>query len=117
MKISDAIFQADTLRPNVIAYEQKKAWLHALEAEIAETQCVECPAWEGGEDCDLLLEHPSDYVYPLYLCPMIDFYNQDTQLYQLDAAVANNAVSDVKARYRRTNPTAAKTTYIKGVFP
>lgn len=107
MTISEAINRADEFRPNSIPDETKRAWLHAFEADIAEMMGVDCPTWdEDGEDPEytdakLLIKHPKDYVYPLWLMPMIDLWNQDVQLYQVDIITANNALSDIKGYYAR----------------
>lgn len=104
MVISEAINRADEFRPNSVPYETKRSWLHAFEADIAEMMEVDCPTWGSDNtysDFALLVKHPKDYIYPLWLLPMIDLWNQDTQLYQMDVIVANNALNDIKGYYAR----------------
>lgn len=107
MLISEAIYKANEFRPNTVPEKTKRAWLHAFEADIAEMMCVDCPTWDEESenteyaDPELLVRHPKDYVYPLWLMPMIDLWNQDIQLYQVDIIIANNALSDIKGYYAR----------------
>ena len=77
-----------------------------LEGEFAEMMGVKVPdnAWlQGGDDVELLMSHPHDGVYALYLCAMIDNANQETALYANDMTVANEAIAAAKAWWRRHN--------------
>ena len=122
MVISEAINRANEFRPNSVPYETKRLWLHAFEADIAETMCVDCPTWNMDSaytDYTLLAEHPWDYIYPYLIMPQIDLWNQDPQLYQIDSVTANNVLGDFKRHYIRNRGKNVKDnmpTKIKGVL-
>lgn len=102
MKISDAIKQADTLRPNAISEEQKAEWLHALDCEIAEMMGVDAP--ENIWPCDrelLLAEKHLENVYVLYLCTQIDYYHGEASQYENDRALFNTAYAEARAWWIR----------------
>ncbi len=101
MKLKEAIKRADKLRPNVLPEEQKAAWVYELEGKLAEMRCALPPARTWPADASLAMPAPHDVVYELYLCAMIDFANQETDLYANDMAVFNAAVSEAQAWWRR----------------
>jgi len=103
MKATDAILQADTLRPNTLETEQKARWLYELNSEVAEMMGEELEPFVWDGDFDLLMPEPKDNIYPLYLCAMIDYYNQETTTYANDMAIFNEAYMEAKAWYRRHN--------------
>ena len=103
MKLLDAIAMADKLRPNALENDIKARWLYELEGEIAELMDVEIspnPYPKDSEE-ELLMPYPKDNIYSLYLCAMIDNALEDTQLYMNDMIVANNAIAEAKAWWRR----------------
>ncbi len=55
------------------------------------------------EDAKLLMSYPHEDVYPLYLVAMIDYYNQESALYENDLAVYNSAMSAARAWWRRNH--------------
>ena len=102
MKISEAIVQADTMRPNAIDEEQKVRWLYELDCEVAEMCEVDKPVYEWPEqDNVLIMEAPQDKIYPLFLMAKIDYYNQESAIYENDMTVFNAAYADVMAWWRR----------------
>lgn len=104
MKVSEAISQANDLRDNTLADEQKATWLVGLDGEIAEIMGVEAPANTWPEtDADLLMPAPHDDVYPMYLVAMIDYYNQESGMYANDMQVFNTAMSSARAWWRRNH--------------
>lgn len=117
MKLKKAISRADAARPNMISEETKVAWIYELECDFAELMNLPTPvnAWsKGGEDVDLLMPFPHDNVYELYVCAMIDNFNQESALYANDLVVANAAIDSAKAWWRRHNmPVQAKHNYWK----
>jgi len=108
MKIRACIRQADELRPNTLSDETKAGYLYKLEAEIAEMMGVDIPENVWPEDAEMLMPAPHDDIYHLYLCAMIDSANQETNLYANDMQMANAAIQDAKAWYRRHNMPASK---------
>lgn len=103
MKLSEAISKADAMRPNAIDELDKARWVLELESELAETWGKPFPQEEDEYDpeYELMVRFPRDNVYPLYLCAMIDLAQEDTSLYANDMTVANQAITDVKAWFRR----------------
>ncbi len=101
MKLSEAITQADRLRPNAIEDMQKAIWCYELEGEIAAMMGVEAP--ENVYPCDavLLMPRPHESVYALYIAAKIDYYNEETDLYQNDLAVFEDAFARARALWIR----------------
>lgn len=105
MKLREAIARADELRPNALSNDLKAMWVYDLEGEIAELMdkdFVPNPYPQDSEE-ELLMPYPKDNIYYLYLTAMIDLALEDTGLYQMDMTVANSAIQDAKAWYRRHN--------------
>lgn len=101
MNIKKCIAMADELRPNTISDETKAGYLYKLESEIAEMMGVEVVYQEWPNESEMLMPFPHDDIYHLYLCAMIDYANQETNLYANDMQMANAAIRDAKAWYRR----------------
>lgn len=104
MTISDAITRADAIRLNVISDEQKCEWLFRLDGELSEMLEIEPPKNTYPDMTgELLIKHPYDDIYPLYLTAMIDYYNQELQLYQNDRVMFEQARDNAVTYYRRHN--------------
>lgn len=108
MNIRKCIAMADELRPNTLPDETKAVYLYKLESEIAEMMGVDMPENTWPEDSEMLMPAPHDDIYHLYLCAMIDSANQETNLYANDMQMANAAILDAKAWYRRNHVPASK---------
>ena len=108
MTIREAIQGADTLRPNAFSDLQKTEWLCALDGQLAETMGKDAPAEARSQETELLMPVPHDRVYVLYLVSMIDYYNQDTDLYENDRTIFNAALAEAKAWWRRNNRSASR---------
>ena len=98
MKASEAITQADALRPNTISDDQKILWLYELEADLSELMMI----WEAPlpgnyptDDPDLLMPKGHDQIYVLYLMAMIDNGN--------DFANFNQAYLEARQWWVRTH--------------
>lgn len=101
MTLQTAIAKADELRPNAVNDEHKAQWVAELDGEIAEMMERQPQLFNYPEDIELLMPAPHDYIYVYYLCAMIDQASEDTTLYANDAVVANMAISNAKAWWRR----------------
>lgn len=55
------------------------------------------------EDAALLTPAPYDGIYPMYLVAMIDYYNQESALYQNDMVLFNEAMAAARAWWRRNH--------------
>lgn len=115
MKVKEAIQKADELRPNAVKEAQKAEWLYELEGRVAETVGVECPVNSWPDDAELLMGAPCASIYYLYLCAMIDFSCEDTELYANDSAIFNTAFGEAISYWRRHNK-PADSGYWKGIL-
>ena len=118
MKASEAITQADALRPNTISDDQKILWLYELEADLSELMMI----WEAPlpgnyptDDPDLLMPKGHDQIYVLYLMAMIDNGNEETGLYANDFANFNQAYLEARQWWVRTHR-PRKPTLITGLL-
>lgn len=105
MKLSQAIARADELRPNVLAEEQKAAWLWELEGQLGELlgrPTRPCRWPEVDEELSVGLPHEELYV--LYLVCKLDYYNQEMEFYASDMAIYNAALAEAQAWIGRHRP-------------
>lgn len=104
MNVKEAIARADALRENTISEEQKAAWLHALDCEIAEMMGVDAPENTWPDDRALLLaEKQFENVYVLYLCTMISYFFGETSQYENDSTLFNAAYAKTRAWWIRNH--------------
>lgn len=111
MNLLKAIRDADTLRPNTMSTVRKAEMLMELEAEFAEMMGRDAPRLcintgdntASVEDMGLLMPDGHSECYALFLAAMIDLNLQDSALYAADYSVANRAIGDAKAWWRRNN--------------
>lgn len=106
MKMLKAIRDADALRPNKLSTLRKAEILMVLEHRIAEMMGEEAPVLKVS--MELLLPDGHNECYHLYLAAQLDAYNQDSALYANDHAIANDAVADAMAWWRRENRKESK---------
>lgn len=112
MRISDALNQANVLRPNDLDAGMKLGWLSALEGQIF-SELLQ--AHEGGPEefagydvstpqtTVLLIAFPYDELYPRYLAMRIDLENGELDRYNNDAALFNRLWQTAAAHYCRTH--------------
>lgn len=103
MTNKEAIANANALRPNAISDDHKARWLCRLEGEVAELMGLTQPANLWPDEGELLMPYPYDNIYELYLAAMIDNANEEADLYANDMAMANSAMEQAAAHYRRQN--------------
>jgi hypothetical protein len=115
MNLLQAIENANAVRVNSIPDEHKAALLMELEGEIAELKGVDCPENTYPDDHELLMPYPKDKIYELYLMAMIDLENEDSALYQNDFVMAQTAISDAKAWWRRNHRQDNTNNYYRGI--
>lgn len=114
MRMSEAMERADRLRPNAVHFEDKRQALWELESQFAEMIREDIPNWENGDDPELIVADPYAIVYVLSLMAFIDLAQEETDLYQLDAPMANEKQAEVRALYRRHH--RDRQPQLKGVF-
>lgn len=111
MKLLKAIRDADALRPNKLSTPRKAEMLMELETRFAEMMGLKATALKVNaeddtasiEDFELLMPDGHCECYCLYLAAALDAYNQDSALYANDYAIANRAVENAMAWWRRNN--------------
>lgn len=101
MRMTEAMDRADRMRPNAVHYEDKKQALWELESQFAEMIGEDIPDWDNGDDPELIVADPYSIVYVLSLMAFIDFAQEELNLYQVDAMMANEKQAEVRALYRR----------------
>ena len=88
MTLLNAISMADTLRPNPIAASVKADIIIELETELCELFGEEKPVNSYPSDMTLKADVNRGLLYVYYLMARIDLLNQDSELYEQDAPVA-----------------------------
>ena len=107
MKIKDAISAADALRQNAIPEETKYGWACALDADIADHMEVPTQHTVFPQDAELLMPPPHDRIYVLYLCAMIDFFQNDAEMYQIDLSAYNTEKQEALSWWIRNHRPSA----------
>lgn len=107
MTVLQAIQNADEIRPNAIPDRRKARFAYELEGNFAEMMGVDVPEnnYGTGDEAthELLMPYPKDRVYELYIAAMIDHEQMDFDLYNADILIANDAIDDAKAWWKRTH--------------
>ena len=113
MTIMEAIYRADTQKPNVCSQEEKIRWLAALDgvvkAEIIDTHEGGDGAAFNGYDAitdlntELLIPAPYDEVYIHWLEMHIDYANSEFGKYNNSIAMYNTAYANFEKYYNRTH--------------
>lgn len=116
MRLSDAIERADLMRPNNVPEPDKRQWLWIVETEYAEMMGIEPPEWEELEDPELLLPERFEQVYIYYLASHIDHWQEEINLYQIDAMMAQQLDATIRSWWIRHGEPRAKSFRIKGVW-
>ena len=101
MTLNQAIQRADELRPNSLEHEIKADWVRELEGQVAGFMGL--PFEDAGDDAPLLMQAPFDNIYYLYLAAMIDFAQQDSDLYYNDSVLFNASMNRAKSCYISQN--------------
>lgn len=102
--MNEVIARVDAVRPNVYPNDTKYRWINNLDGLVArEVLNDDAPEYLLPDDGDtpLLVGHPFDDIYDLYVMAMIELFNKEYEHY-------NNAVMVFQERY-----TQYKTWYIQ----
>lgn len=99
------IEHVDSVKPNVYRAEDKFQWLCDLDGMVKRLvhQDEESVGWTYPKDMDsqLLLPHPFDSLYALYLEAQIDLHNKDYEDYNNTIMVFNAKFEEYKKAYIR----------------
>ena len=107
MTINEVIAFVDEMKPNTFTDENKTYWLSELDGKITREVLKRNDAvkysWPKDGEKTLLVSHPHDDIYSMYLFAMIDFANGDYEEYE-NAMNMFNQKYDIYARdYIRNN--------------
>ena len=96
MTLREVIEFVDDVKPNSFSAKQKVKWLEQLDGHIAAEDLVMNPAELDGLrysedelDTELLVKHPYDDIYALWLEAQIDYANGEYEKYQNSMALYN----------------------------
>lgn len=109
MTMNQVIEYIDGVKPNVYTDDDKYVWMSRLDGMIsvevhqdAEPVKHNLPA---DADKELLVPHPYDDIYGLYVAAMIDFYNKEYNHYNNSVLMFSERLDAYKAWYIRTHRT------------
>lgn len=122
MKIMEALFRIDEVKPNSYSQGEKINWLSSLDG-IVKSEIID--THEGGTDAafngydvdtdlntDMLVPFPYDDIYLRYLEMQIDYANGEYGKYNNSITMYNTAYSAFEKYYNRTHlPKAKKFTH------
>ena len=116
MTLLTAIAKANELRPNAIRDEIKADWVQNLEGDVAEMMEITPPTFSFPDDAELLMPAPHEYIYVYYLCALIAQANEESTLYANDMTVAQSAISEARAWWRRHHRPDESNNYVRGLW-
>ena len=105
MTANKAIEIVDGVRPNAYTDEQKFSWINKLDGMVQrlvmQSDNVVVYEYPADMDRELLVPHPFDDVYTLYLESMIDYHNREFANYNNSAAMFESQFTEYKKAYIR----------------
>lgn len=105
---SKIIEHVDNVKINAYRAEEKFQWLCELDGMVKRVvmQEAESVRYSYPEDMDthLLIPHPYDGVYALYVEAMIDLCNREYEEYNNTIMVFNTKLDEYKKAYIREHP-------------
>ena len=117
MTIAEAIASCDAQQPNAYSAAEKRCWLSELDGQLYDEVFLthqDPPSFtpytaDTPQTTQLLLPHPHDRLYPLYLTMQIDRCNGEIARYNNNAQLFNDAYLTFQAHWTRTHtPTPAQ---------
>lgn len=106
MTMNKVIEYVDRVKPNVYADEDKYSWMNTLDGIISrEVHQVERESYDLPRDADspLLVGHPYDDIYALYVSAMIDYHNREYEEYNNAVLLFRERLEQYKAWYIQQN--------------
>ena len=104
--MNTVIEQVDRLKPNAYTDEDKYRWINQLEGLVsAQVFEKDAPEYSLPDDADipLLVGHPFDDIYELYVSAMIDYYNREYNNYNNAVLMFKERLDQFKAWYIQHN--------------
>lgn len=115
MTMNEVIEYVDGVKPNVYAHEDKCRWMNTLDGIVArEVHQEEMKAYNLPNDAydkQLLVPHPYDDIYALYVSAMIDFHNREYEEYNNTVLLFKERLEQYKAWYIRNHPCCNHTNF------
>lgn len=105
--MNTVIEAVDRLKPNAYTDEDKYKWINQLEGLISvQVMEKEAPEYNLPDDADipLLVGHPFEDIYALYVSAMIDYHNREYNAYNNAVLLFTERLDQFKAWYIRNNP-------------
>ncbi len=105
--VNNVIERTMQIHPDTIADSIKNRWISELDGKIMR-ETMHLDGFEGysyPEDADkeLLVKHPYDNIYELYLIAMSDFYSGEFESYTASAVMFEQAYSEFRKNYLKNN--------------
>lgn len=95
----------DRVKPNAYSDDDKFRWINTLEGTVSlrilgreEPMAYELPR---DADKELLVAHPFDDIYALYVCAMIDYHNREYNSYNNTVLLLQRRMDEYRAWYVR----------------
>ena len=108
MTPNKVIEYVDGVKPNVYTDDDKYKWINTLEGivslqvmELDEPVQLDMPR---DADKELLVCHPFDDIYGLYVSAMIDYHNREYNNYNNAVLMFTERMDQYKTWYIRTHP-------------
>ncbi len=106
---AEVIGRVDGIRPNAFDEHVKTGWINKVDGmvqtEVLKLDEAEMKVYSYPQDADeqLSVPHPYTDIYDFYLMAMIDFANNETELYANDMTMFNNAFAEFKNSWQQKN--------------
>lgn len=104
--MNSVIEYVDSVKPNAFSDEVKYKWINTLEGQIGrEVMDEDAPEYALPDDADtpLMVGHPYDDIYSLYVSAMIDFHNREYNNYNQNVLMFTERLEQYKTWYIRHN--------------
>lgn len=102
--MNTVIEYVDRVKPNAYTDEDKYKWINQLEGLVCmQVMDANAPEYSMPEDADtpLLVGHPFDDIYELYVSAMIDYHNREYNNYNNAVLLFSERMDQFKAWYIR----------------
>ena len=105
--MNTVIERVDALKPNAYTDEDKYRWINQLEGLVSiQVMGMDAPEYDlpGDADTPLLVGHPFDDIYELYVSAMIDYHNREYNNYNNVVLMFQERFDQFKTWWIRKHP-------------